>query len=360
MFTLFVLASTGIAHADRVVVLPLQTEGATNQEVTDDLEEALAEAIRAAGHEFVTESHALQVDTDALPSNANELRAVAELQAAQWVMIPTQDNTGSANRMSFRVFSVAWDRDETFTLMLPDADISSRLEEAMFAVLTREGAEPNEGWMDSGEPSPREQQRAEREEEAAQEARRLQELEREREQQAEEERARAEADRVREQAERRWDERPRYGDEDAMMMSFGLAGMMLVAVPEEASGGGLVALQGRFGYALDAVPGLELRAGLDIVFGAASAFSLTGGVAYLYSPFTETPLHFGGSAGLGYFQGISGGRSASFVARVGGLGVWELGSNQALELVVPEFTVLSSGGGALAVGGGLRYIHRFE
>jgi len=354
------LVSTGLAHADRVVVLPLQTEAAADQEAVDELEEALAEAIRAAGHEFVTESHALQVDAAALPSNANELRAVAELQAAQWVMIPSQDQSGSANRISFRLFSVAWDRDETFTLLLPDADVSSRLEEAIFAVLSREGAAPHEVWMASGDPSPREQERVARDEEAAEEARRLEELERQRQQEQAEERAQQEANRARQEEERQWNERSRYGDSEAMMMGVGLSGMALVAVPEEASGGGLVALQGRFGYALEAVAGLELRAGLDIVFGAASAFSISGGAAYLYSPFTGTPIHVGGSASLGYFQGISGGRTASFMTRISGLGVWELGSNSAVELVVPELTVLSSGGGTLAVGGGLRYLHRFD
>jgi len=119
-------------------------------------------------------------------------------------------------------------------------------------------------------------------------------------------------------------------------------------------------LQGRFGYAIESVPGLELRAGLDVVLGSASAFSLTGGGVYLFSPFTELPLHFGVGADVGYFQSISGGRAASLIARLSGLGVWTISPSVALELVVPEVAVLSAGGGALALGGGLRVTTRFD
>ena len=156
-----------------------------------------------------------------------------------------------------------------------------------------------------------------------------------------------------------WDGRERYGDHGSMLGSGGLGGHLLVAVPESARGGGLVSLQGRFGYDIESVSGLELRAGLDIFLGSASGFALTGGAAYLASPFQDTPIFVGGAVELGYYQALSGNRVPSLLVRASALGTWRMSDDLYLEVALPELTALSANGGALSIGTSVRVGSRF-
>lgn len=357
-----ILASLALAteaRADRVVVLRLLADEGVSEERLDDIEERLAAAVVAAGHEFVTEPRALQVAPDELPSNPNEMRAIAELQAAQWVLIGRISPAPSGYRLGLQAFSVAWDRQEALDALVLSEGEEARLQLIMERILSREGVEDAREWLTTGEDAPAELERQRVEAEAAEEARLAEEREREQAAQRARDAEEAEARRLAEESARTWDERERYGEGGRMMGAGGVAGTALVAVPEAASGGGLVSIQGRFGYGLESVPGLELRAGLDVTFGAASGFALTGGAVYLTSPFEETPIFLGGGLEVGYYQALTGNRVPSLIVRASGVGSWRVGENIFLEASLPEITVLTANGGALAIGASLRVGTRF-
>lgn len=347
---LLVLGASTTAFADRVVVLPPQ--GELDQVQLDELEEVIAEAVIAAGHLSVTEAGAIQVARDEIPTDPNEFQAIAEMQDAPWVLVPLVTPTADGPRITVRVFFLEQRRIEELETSLTEGQELETLRE-MFARMIRV-----EGMGDYDPDATREQREAEERarREAEEQARREAEerAAREAEEQAAreaEERARREAD----EAARAWDERERYdGAGHPILIQLGLGFRPILATGQSnADGGVLGAIEGRVGYALSSLPGLELRGGLDIVFGASSAFALHGGAVYLASPWVH-PVHVGGGAEIGLFQAISGNRVPSFMFRASGVVSWHPTGNLYLEAAVPELMVLSANGGAVTFGMSVR------
>mgnify|MGYP001614659083 CR=1 FL=1 len=117
-------------------------------------------------------------------------------------------------------------------------------------------------------------------------------------------------------------------------------------------------LEARVGYGLATVRGLELRGGLDIVFGATSAVDVVVGAAYLASPFSF-PLHIGGAIELGAFLNTSGAREPAFLLRTGAVVAYRLAPSLYVEADLPAITVISAAGGLVALGAGARIGYRF-
>ena len=341
----------GVAHADRVVVVT--ATGAGDEDQHDALTDAVSEAVRALGHDAVTEAGAIDATQHEVPEGANDFRAVAELNRAAWVVVPVvHDITANGYWLTLRVGYARDTRVEEIDAEVLRPHERERLMALLQALLRPEGLGDDVGRLAGADTTGRDaEQRAQEEAER---------LAREAEEQAAREQldaeARAEAERA--EAERTaFADRERYGAEDHMLFEVGLGVHPLLRAGSNGSGGTLGTAEVIFGYALGDT-GLELRAGLDIFFGAAGGFALHGGAAYLASPF-RAPVHLGAGVDLGMFMGLTGNRVPSLYVRAGALVVYHATKALYHEAQLPEITVLSANGGAVSLGLSVRAGTRF-
>ncbi|NOY91368.1 MAG: hypothetical protein GXP55_09165, partial [Deltaproteobacteria bacterium] len=142
-FTIALLAAFGavapssVALAERVVVL--RPAGELSEEGLDDLEEELANAVRAAGFEALTDASALDADQAALPTTANEMRAVADMQSAQYVVTARATPQPEGYHLIVRVGYAAQARVEELEAEVRSSRQQARLTEIMQAMLRPEG-----------------------------------------------------------------------------------------------------------------------------------------------------------------------------------------------------------------------------
>lgn len=359
------------AQADRVVYLPVVTEGVP-LEASDDIEDTLREVLRNLGHEVITDPNA------PVPENANQHRALAEVNRAEWsIQAELRDYTSDAYWITLRVGYAPETRVQELVAEVRKANETERLEALLTALIKPEGiseADLSLAGADTGDTGQSEEEarlaeeldRRLAEQEAArlaeEEARLAEEAEAERlaAEEAEAEAARAaEAEAARLAEENAYENRDRYGVADGANIVLGGVGVRpLVSTPQEASGGTLGFIELTYGRGFEGAPGLELRANVDVVFGASGGFTLHGGVAYLFSPFVF-PLHLGATVSGGIFVPISGSRSPGALVRASALVSYNLLKSLYLEASLPEFTWLSVGGGAIGLGASVRLGVRF-
>ena len=344
------LADPSQARADRVVLIRPTTpdEGFEIESRLDDLEDVLAQAIQANGHAALTEQG--NVDPNAPPpTTANQLKAVADLQNALFVVTAElHSRTASTYRVRVRVGYAPESRLEEIDVLVPDNAELPRLIDVLGSMLRPEGLGddavrlaqepeiPSENQEPPTEPettSETEDDVAAREAAAAEEARRLQD----------------EAN-----AEEAWQGRERYAQPGSWMVSAGVDIRPLVAFPSDRSGGVLGSLSLRGGRSFSGLDGFEVRAVLDLTIGAQSGFAIGPGAVYMWSPFSGVPIHLGASVELGLAQALTGNRVPQFFARIAPIGAWRLIDQFFLEATLLEVQVLSANGGALTLGASVR------
>ncbi len=368
----FVAISTRPALADRVVVLRATGDADTMQ--LDAVEDAVREAVRSLAHEPVGEARAYEARTNVVPQSANELRAVAELQSATYVVVPiVHDAEPRAYRLTLRVGYAPATRVDELDAEVRRSREGPRLAELLQALLRPEGLS-DDGLALAGEDTVGRQHEAsnaaaeaERERLAAEERARLEAEEaaareaaaREREAEERARRAREEAD-AEERARRAreaFEARDRYGVADGLwMVQAGLGARPILRSPGD--GGVLGTLELRGGRGFEGLPGLELRGGIELVFGASSSFAVHLGGVYLASPFT-TSLHLGASVEAGLYQAVSGNRVPSFSGRVSAVVAWNPNGAFYVEASLPELQVLTANDGVVLVGASVRLGTRF-
>jgi len=359
---LAVFCVASVARADRIVVLP--ATGETTPEQLEEIEDHVAGAVRSIAHEAVTDG---LVDGPP-PQTANEMRAVAEMQQAQWIVRPHVTRVDEGGYwLHLAVGYAPATRVEELDAEVREAREADRLRELLQAMLRPEGIS-EDGYALGGEDArgreleranaadAAEQARLEEEERLRREQEEREAAEREAAEQAEREAAEREAA---EQAERdAYENRDRYGVSDGLtMVQVGLGVRPLLSTADNGSGGTLGTFELRLGRGFESVPGLELRGGIDAVFGASSAFAVHVGAAYLFSPFTF-PLHLGATAEVGLFQSLTGQRSPAFLIRASALLSFNVAGPLYVEASLPEFMVLL-GAEALSLGGSVRAGVRF-
>jgi hypothetical protein len=353
------------AQADRVVLLHAMGDDAS-ESLLERVDQALLGAVRAVGHEPLTDHLAWEAPKDVPPPRtANELRAVAELQNADWALVPKVRAAEGGYWLTLRVGYGPEMRVELISAEVRDSREAERLREILAAVLRPEGAGADAPRISGKDDAAREleAQRARKPDEPDAEAARDQE---EQDEQArrdfearEQERAEAERARQEQEARERWESRERYGDKGPWLVQAGLGMRPLVSRPEGGQGGVLGALELRGGHVFDAVPGLEVRGGVDIVFGAANAFAMYVGAAYLGSYFAGLPLFLGPSLELGFLHPLTGARTTSFMLRAGPVVSWRPVGPLYLEATALEVMWLTAGGGAVTLGFSARAGVRF-
>jgi hypothetical protein len=337
------------AEAESVVVL--HAHGDLPVEQVTRLEEQLVEAIREVGHEPFTERGALAADAGTRPETANELRAVAEIQGATYVVDPTFDPApGDRVRIGLRVGYAPETRVEELVVDAPLEAPRGVMVDAVGRLLRPGGAGPAAAAEILAAQAERD--RAAREAEAAareeaEAARRAAEREEDARRAAE---AAARADAAREAP---------YGAGGDWMISAGLAVRPILAGPDRALGGTLGSAEVIGGLLIDDVPGLELRGGLEVVFGAANGFALTGGAAYFFQPFDDVPFFLGPGAELGWFQGTSGDRGAALLLRAKPVLSYRFDDDLFVEASLPEIQWISTDGGSTILGFAARLGTRF-
>lgn len=335
------------ARADRVVVI--EASGVGDEDQHEAVTDAVATAVRGLSHDAVTEAGGVDAPQHEVPEGANELRAVAEMSGAGWVVVPiVREVTADGYWLTLRVGYVRDTRVEEIDAEVLRPHERERLMALLQALLRPEGLGDDVARLAGADQTGRDA--AER---AQAEAERLA---REAEEQAARERAEAEAERA-EQEHTAFADRERYGAEDHMLFEVGLGVHPLLRAGSNGSGGTLGTVEGVFGYAIGAT-GLELRVGLQGVFGATNGLVIHGGAAYLASPFRK-PFFLGGAVDLGVFAGLSGSRVPALYVRAGALLVYHVTSALYLEAQLPEITVLSSNGGAVSLGLSVRAGTRF-
>lgn len=382
-FTIAMLAGlcSGLApaRAERVLVLsPTGDAPAAQRQV---VESSIRTALEALSFDAVFESESQVASEAAAPENANDFRALGELLRSQYVLAPQVSFEPGGYTLTLRVGYAPRTRLETITVQVRAVREHDRLVAVLRAVLSPDGMgnaqqrfagpDPDAAALESSAA----EERARREAEeaaaaaAAEQARQAEEAERQR--LADEEAARqAEEARQREEFEARehdlaetdaatrWRNRERFGRPmQGVSGGLGMAGV-LHSTPG-AQGGMVAMLQGRYGHGIESVPGLELRAGLDIVFGATGGFDLTGGAVYLASPWRDARVHIGGGLDLGYYQAVTGNRVPQLLVRAEAVVAWHATDKLWLEASLPSFTVLSANGGVLTLGMSIRAGTRF-
>ena len=359
-----IAAATQVARADRVVLLP--PSGTAEVETLDEIEERLAGAIVAVGHEAVTDSAAVGPDAPPPPETANEMKAVAEMQNAGWVVVPRVTPLPGQYRLHLRVGQAAGPRVEEIEVIVLQANEEERLRDVLGAMLRPEGlgddavrlTEPQDGPTVQPPPDDEEARRREEEERArleAEERARQEFEEREAQRRAEEER----------RAEEAWEARERYGDRGPWMFNVGLdlrpviAHQEVIVEGEDRGGGVLGGVSIRGGRSFEGLRGFELRVAADFTTGASSGFGLAAGAVYLFAPFEDTPVFIGAGVEAGWFQFTTGNSVASFMGRVAPVVVWRATEGLYFEAALPELMLLTANGGVgtlgLSIRGGTRF-----
>jgi len=358
LLAFLLVALPGVAAADQTLLFP--PTGSDDEEFLDDVEEALADSLIRLEHQPMSESVAIQAPP---PETGNELRAIAEMERSQWVVIPTVTGSRSIYRLHLRVAQASDGRvEELEVAVLGGEGEAARLDDVLGAMLRPEGVGDDAVRL-TEEPDTTAAREAAEAAAREEEARRLREEEEERarEAQARGEFEAREQERAEENARRqaqRWENREQYGQRDTRwMLSVGVDVRPIIAAPAGATGGFIWGLSGRLGYTIEDVDGLELRLAIDGFGGSSAGFAIGAGAVYLHSFFQDFPLFIGISLELGLFQPLTGNNSPSFMLRAAPTVTWRISGEFHMEAAVLEITYLSVG--AATLGGALRVGYRF-
>jgi hypothetical protein len=377
-FTILAAAAAGlglapaVAHADRVVLYPVS--GRADPDRLEAVEDRIADAIRAAGHEVLAPPGGLGV-TDR-PSTSAQMGGVATASGATYVVLAEVEPLRGQYRLHVRVGYQPTERAEDLVVTVMDAEEEARLRDVLGAMLRPDGLGEDAVRL-TGEPDPAaeeaERRRREEEERAAREAEeaRLAEEEAAREAREAEEARRAEEEAAREAREQRerereaWSQRATYGSDGEWLLmlggegsyAFGFSQRSVAGVTRD-TGGGLGLIQARVGRAFSGTDGLELRGGVDVVLGTIGGLNIVLGGVWQFSPFLE-PIRIGVTLEVGASFTFTGARDAGFLVRGGAVASWAPTRQLQIELALPEIGVITNGPGAFLIGAALRVGYRF-
>lgn len=317
----WVLVQSSIARADQVVYLPTKGEGSTAD--LEGIDAALERTLGELGHQSA------KSETREFPTTSAERDALAGRYQAQWIV---EGYVGRSDDKRYRLRLQASytpaDRIEEIEVDVERKQESARLKEVLAAMLRPEGL-GDEALRLSQESTKSKEGKAE-------------------------ERAEGQKDAAPDASERalsahHWITAIRGSGHGILTRDTQNNG-------ESALGGSCLQLQ----YAPPPLPRLRLGLSFGFFGGATTALGYSANVAYLIGELgSSSRWHWGVTADLGVFQGLSGSRNVAFMARTGPLLVWSPNDRFEIQIVPPELLVLSSGGGVLALGGSLGLGWRF-
>lgn len=389
-------SAPSLAHAEGVVLYPVM--GSADHDALDEVEAALAASLVRVGHRRVNTPGGIRATR---PTTSAQMEGVVSAAGARYVVLAEIEPLPGQYRLHITVGHDG--HVEELLVNVLRAEEATRLDDVLRSMLRPEGLGADALRLSGVETDADRQAReaaerarlqadeiarreaAARELEAAlarteaeraaaeAEAERTRQSEAERAREAEAaaqaEAARAEAERAT-QAETAWANRPVLGHDGPWVVMAGVLGGGLVPLgssgPQPTGGTvrppqgvlGVGAVQARAGYALAGTGGLELRAGVDVLFGGTSGLSLLAGASYQFTPFVEA-IHLGAVLELGVNFLFTGPRDVGFVARISAIASFELAPHITLEVSLPELGILTNGPGALTFGASARVGYRF-
>jgi hypothetical protein len=373
------------ARADRVILYPVT--GEADADVLDEVEDALAAALGRVGHQRVAAPGGIRASR---PTTSAQMDGAATSAGASYVVLPDIALMPGQYRLHLIVGYEG--RVEELLVNVLRAEEAPRLDDVLRSMLRPAGLgedalrlsgvesdedrarrEAEEAARRQAEEQARlaeEQARlAEEQARADEEARRAREEEEARARTAAEEAQRAEEERRRQEQEA-WDRRAVLGSDGTWAVMAGVLGGGLVPVgtsgPQPAMGAvrpptgalGIGMVQVRAAHALAGTGGLELRGGLDVLFGGTTGLSLVVGASYQATPLAA-PFHVGAVLELGVNFLFTGPQDAGFVGRISAIASYAPVEHVTIEVSLPELGYLSNGPGAVMFGASARVGYRF-
>jgi hypothetical protein len=361
------------------VLLPVG--GSASDERRQHVEDAIAAALRALGHEVVVGAtvQGLSPGPPSAPRSSDEAVQIATANRAFWVLKPDVWVVPAQYRLHLYAGYAPLRRVEEIEVLVLEAEEAARLRDVLSclvrpaglgddALRLTAGEDPDEArrQREAAEQRERERLEAEARERGAREQREREERER-RAREEHERREREERERREREREAAFEARMRYADErgPAWLAQVGVAFGGIVSAGDAGrplgapSGGGALAdLSLRLGHGIPGVRGVEARGGVDVFWGATGAIGIAAGVVWLATPFSF-PLHLGGGVDLGLMLNTTGARAAGFLFRAMGTVAYALDSSVFLEATLPELTMSTTGDGFVSLGGSARFGYRF-
>ena len=336
------LFRSGLALADKVTVLPLTGAGTTKAE-TDGMRDRSREAATDRGHTLPSSSEQLTAEMavkDGVADTREEYSAAGRASSADWAVGGRVESRGHYVRVEIEACQVASGRVESLARNIEPGAERRKLAEMLALLLRPEGiANASTPWSNEAPPEPKPAPApvpvpvptpAPAPAPAPPPA--------------------APAPPA--------PPPPPYAEHHPFAVGLG-AGVLAAALrPKNASGSATtVDLLGSFGYALDAVPGLELRGELGAGVVAPRSLFVAGGARY--AVVLSRSVYVGPEAQLGAFVPFGGDKEARFLVRAQPF----VGARLADALAVEAFgdAIFAFGGtGTLGlVGGGARAVVRF-
>jgi hypothetical protein len=322
------------AFADKVAVLPFS--GATSAATKDNLENARAAtkiAVTQRGHKLPTDSEMITAETavrDGVPDTSDEYRAAGRASTSQWTVTGrVEPRTTGRFRVEIEVCQIASGRVESLAREIDPAKANDQIGEMLALLLRPEGIGNSEIPWDKpnavlapAEPLPTTPP-------AAPPAQPNPPLPRP-------------------------EPEPKHAYAEGHPIAVGLGAEVLTAVsrPGNAQGSATsVVLNGAFGYALDAVPGLELRADIAGAVAGPKSILLDAGARYAFMLVPTARVYAGPELAVGAFFTLGGDKSARFLGRGGLVAGIGLGERVQLE-AFGDLAVAPGGAGTLVLGGG--------
>jgi hypothetical protein len=337
------------AQADRVVLhQPVKGgSGDAPVELLERVEDEIAKALRTLGHDVLFEHGVEDVPP---PADTNEMRAIADFHGGRYLVVPHVSAIDVGYALDLEVFFAPKARLERIQVEVHREREGERLREVLFSMVNERGVDDARETLEGPDRVARAlaaETAKKREEEATH---------------VDEPDAPTAEEESPEQvpvAPVSAEKPPGSSPLAPNLVQAGLGVRPIALHDQRASGGVIGAITLRGGRALAAYPQLELRGALEVGFGAAGSASVFVGGAHLTPVGSKKIFRIGGSVELGLYGATTGDTGPAFAGRLALLADVKLKGPFRLEVGLPEIQYVSTGKGAMTLGGYVAATARF-
>jgi len=333
-----VTSATATAFADKVAVLPFTAASpASSRADLDVARAATRSAVVRVGHRLPSDSEMTTAEVsvkDGVPDTSEEYRAAGRASSSDWSVGGRVEVHGVRYRLEVEACQVGSGRVESLAREIDPPQAEAEIAEMLALLLRPEGiANADIPWERAAPPD------------AAP--------------------PHAEAPKPKEPAPPPKPAAPpepphAYAQDHPVSIGAGAEVLTAVSRPANASGNRTaVHVGGALGYALDAVPGLEIRADVSGAVSGPKALIVDAGARYAWMPAHGPRIYLGPELAAGAFVTLGAEKAARFLARGGALAGVGIGDRVQVE-AFGDADVAPGGDGTLVlVGGGARALVRF-
>lgn len=316
------------ALADKVAVLPFRSTSGAPTTTIDHAFDATRAAVQLLGHTLPTDSEMLSAKMavqDGVADTSSEYRAAGRASSSQWALAAQVDAREGGYRLEIEACQVDSGRVESLAREIEPTQATTEIAEMLQLLLRPEGIGKDIPWWSKGAPKPPPPPPPKPEPPPP-------------------------------------PPKPEPPPEPAVKHDYaeghpiaaGVEGGFLAAAsrPSNAQGpstAGFLGVGG--GYAIDSLPGLELRGRFDFAIAGPKSVSFDAGARYMFGIVPTARLYAGPELGLGAFFTLGGEQTGRFQARASGVVALGIGERIQLELA-GDFQIAPGGSGTLLLAGG--------